>query len=85
MLAIQAMVSMAVLTAPSMGPAFTRHIGIHTSLVGVFVSVVYIGAMLASMAGGSLVLRWGAIRVSQVALLLCAAGLALLALTPWAA
>lgn len=83
-LAIQAMVSMAVLCVPSMAPAMARHLGVSASLVGLFVSCVYVGAMLSSMAGGSLVLRWGAIRVSQVGLLLCAGGLVMLALTPWA-
>lgn len=45
--------------------------------VGLYVALVYIGAMLAGQAGGALVRRWGPIRTSQVALVLCIAGLLL--------
>jgi MFS family permease len=84
-LAIQAMVSMAVLTVPAMAPAMARQMGVSVSLIGFFVSVIYLGAMASSMCAGSFVLRWGAMRVSQIGLLLCAAGLIVLACTPWPA
>ncbi len=81
-LAIQALVAMAVLTVPAMGPAMAEALGVSPTLVGTFVAVVYLGAMAASLLSGPLVVRYGAIRVSQAGLLLCAAGLALLAVAP---
>jgi predicted MFS family arabinose efflux permease len=79
-LAIQALVSMALITIPVMAPVLARDLGISSAYVGIYVAVVYAAAMLASLAAGAAVARFGAIRVSQVALLLCAAGIALSAL-----
>ena len=81
-LAIQALVAMAVLTVPAMAPAMAESLGVSPTLIGAYVAIVYIGAMLASMLAGPLVIRYGAIRVSQLGLLVCAAGLALLAKAP---
>jgi MFS family permease len=80
-LAIQAFVSMAVLTVPAMAPAMADALRVSPSLVGVYVACVYVGAMVASTLAGPLVLRYGALRVSQWGLLGCAAGMALLALS----
>lgn len=76
-LAVQALVSMAALTAPVLAPEVGAALGLPATLVGVFVALIYVGAMLSSLAAGDLVGRFGAIRVSQVCLLLCGAGLAL--------
>jgi MFS family permease len=76
-LAVQALVAMALLTLPVMAPAVAGALGISATYIGVYVAVVYAGAMLASLASGPAVARFGAIRVSQVGLTLCAAGLVL--------
>ena len=76
-LAIQAMVSMALLTLPVMAPSVARDLGISPVYIGLYIAVVYSGALFASLASGAAVRRWGAIRVSQAGLLLCAAGLGL--------
>lgn len=76
-LAIQAMVAMALITVPVMAPQIAQSLGISSALVGVFVSTTYIGAMTASLIGGVAVTRWGAMRVSQWGLAICALGLAL--------
>ncbi|HMS05428.1 MAG TPA: MFS transporter [Burkholderiaceae bacterium] len=81
-LAIQAMVSMALLTLPVMGPEVARALSAPTGLLGVYVALAYLGAMAASVIGGAAVARLGAVRISQLGLLLCAAGLLLSAL-PW--
>src|SRR5690349_24459133 len=81
-LAIQALVSMAVLTVPAMAPAMAQSLNVSPTLIGLYIAVVYVGAMLASLMSGPLVLRWGAIRVSQLGLLVCGAGLVLLAVAP---
>ena len=83
-LAIQALVSMAVLTVPAMAPAMAQSLNVSPTLIGLYIAVVYAGAMLASLMSGPWVLRWGAIRVSQLGLLVCAAGLVLLAAAPGA-
>jgi len=76
-LAIQAMVAMALLTLPAMAPAAAQALGISAVYIGLYVAVVYAGAIVASLASGPAVARFGAIRVSQAGLLLCAAGLVL--------
>ena len=82
-LAIQALVSMAVLAVPAMAPAAA--VWLHTSptLIGAYVALLYVGAIFSSLLAGPLVLRYGAIRVSQIGLLACALGLALMAVAPW--
>lgn len=81
-LTIQAMVSMALLTLPVMAPVVAPALGVSTTYVGLYVAMVYVGAMTGSLIGGAAVARFGAIRVSQAGLVLCAAGLTLCAL-PW--
>ena len=83
--AIQAMVSMALLTLPAMAPTVARGLGVPAALVGVYVGLCYLAAMLSSLVGGTLVRRWGAIRVSQVGLLCCTVGLLMCALPWWPA
>ena len=78
-LAIQAMAAMALLTLPVMAPAVEQATGVPAAYVGVYVAIVYVGAIFASLSAGAAVARWGAIRVSQGGLVLCAAGLALCA------
>jgi MFS family permease len=79
-LAIQAMVSLALLAVPVMATVMAQALGISATLIGVFVAIAYVGAIVASLASGSAVARFGAIRVSQAGLCLCAAGLTLCAL-----
>lgn len=80
--AIQAMVSMALLTLPAMAPVAAQGLGVPPALVGAYVALCYLAAMLSSLIGGTLVRRLGAIRVSQLGLALCAIGL-LLCAVPW--
>lgn len=78
-LAIQAMVSMALLTLPVMAPVVAAALGVSSAYVGVYVALVYVGAIVASLAAGTAVARFGAIRISQAGLLVCGLGLALCA------
>lgn len=84
-LAIQSLVSMAVITVPVLAPALAGALSVSPALVGVYIALVYAAAMLASLAGGAMVSRFGAIRVSQACLALCACGLAIGALPSLAA
>ena len=78
-LTIQAMASTALLALPVMAPVVARALNVSTAYTGLYVAVVYAGATAASLAAGAAVARFGAIRVSQAGLVLCAAGLGLCA------
>lgn len=80
--AVQAVVSLALLTLPAMAPAAAQALGVAPALVGAYVALCYFAAMGSSLVSGVLVRRLGAIRVSQFGLSLCALGL-LLCAVPW--
>jgi MFS family permease len=81
-LVIQAMVAMALLSLPVVAPVVAQTLQVSPALVGLYVSVTYAGAMVATLMGGATVARMGAIRASQWGLVLCALGL-LLCAVPW--
>lgn len=78
-LAIQAMVAMALLTLPAMAPKAAEAVAVSPALVGIYIAIAYLGAMMASLVSGGAVARYGAIRVSQLSLLVSATGLAICA------
>jgi len=78
-LAIQAMVAMALLTLPAMAPKVAEAMATSPALVGIYIALAYVGAMVASLVSGAAVARYGPIRVSQLGLVACAAGLVLCA------
>ncbi|HET9045942.1 MAG TPA: MFS transporter, partial [Casimicrobiaceae bacterium] len=81
-LAIQIYVSL-VATAPAvLAPEIATTFAIAPKWVGVFVSLVYVGAMFASLASGGFIERHGAIRVSQACVVLCLIGAWAVALAP---
>jgi MFS family permease len=73
-LAVQMLVSMAVLAVPVLAPAAAADVGVPATYVGLYIALVYGASMLSSLACGDLIRRLGAIRVSQLCLLACAAG-----------
>ena len=78
-LAIQALATMMVLAPPVFAGLAAPAFGVNANHIGVFTAVVYAAACLSTGMSGGPVRRYGAIRVSQAALLIGAAGLALLA------
>jgi MFS family permease len=76
-LAIQVFTSLAATATSVLAPEIGRDLGLAPELIGVFVGLIYAGAMSSSLASGGFVERFGAIRVSQVAVLLCAVGIAM--------
>lgn len=74
-LTVQSLAAMALLTLPVVAPAVAESLQISAAYVGLYVAIVYAGAMAASLMAGAAVRRYGAIRASQIALLLCAIGL----------
>ena len=71
-----------VFVVPAIAPAMARGLGVDESLVGVQVMLVYLTATLASLFTGSLVVRLGAVRATQLSIPTAALGLALCTLPP---
>jgi len=83
--ALQIFASLAA-TAPSvLAPEIARTFAIAPKWIGVFVGLVYAGAMLASLACGGFIERFGAIRVSQAGVMACAVGTLAIAVAPHSA
>ena len=59
-----------------LAPAIAASLGVPASLIGAFVGLVYVGAMVASLLSGAYIARHGAIRVSQACVAACAIGIA---------
>jgi len=76
-LAIQVMTALSMMAVPVLATNAAADIGVSATYIGLFVALVYLGAMISSVAGGALVLRFGAIRMSQACLLLCTTGLSI--------
>jgi len=75
--AIQVAAACAALTVPSIAPVIAARLDVPASMVGTYLSLLYAGASTAALAGGGVVLRFGAVRLSQACLVACAVGLAL--------
>ncbi len=75
---VQVASSAAVIGPTVAAPLLLQRLGLSAAAVGVFVSLVYLGAMVATQLGAHLVKRYGPIRTSQIALLISAVGLLLL-------
>jgi len=75
--AIQVMAALAALSVPAIAPAVAKAAAQPASMVGTYVSLLYLGSAGAALVSGSLVRTLGALRLSQLALALCALGLLL--------
>jgi len=75
--AVQTLVALGVYCAPVMAPVAARELGVPAAAIGYFISTAYLGSMVGSVTAGGWVARFGAIRVSQVGLVLALLGLAL--------
>ena len=81
-LAIQVYTSVTATAVAVLAPVLALEFGIAPSWIGVFIGLLYVGAMAGSLASGELVGRYGAIRVSQACVLLCAVGMIAMAVLP---
>ncbi len=77
MLAIQVMISLSVLSLGVMMPVVAHDLAIDPKLVGIFTAVIYAVAVVVALAAAAPIVRLGAVRVCQAALLMSAIGLAL--------
>ena len=76
---VQAVVTMGAVVPATVAPELARSLGVPTALIGLQVSLAYSGAVAVSFVTGRLVRRWGAVRTSQAACALTAAGAVLIA------
>ncbi len=63
------------LTIPVLAPSISAETGLNPGLIGLYTAILYGGSMISALAGGGFLLRFGALRVSQVSLLVVAIGL----------
>jgi MFS family permease len=81
MLAIQMMISLSVVSLSVMMPVVARDLAIDAKLIGVFTAITYGVAAVVALAAAAPIVRIGAVRVCQAALLMAAIGLAMNALS----
>ncbi len=81
-LGIQVFTALASAATAVLAPEIARDMGVPTQLVGVFVGLMFVGSMAASLASGYFIATYGAIRVSQICVLICAAGISFIAVLP---
>jgi MFS family permease len=79
-LAIQMQASMMVFTPPVLAPAAQGDIGVRASAVGIITALIYATSVASALLSGCLLDRVGAIRVSQLCLLFCCTGMAMMAI-----
>lgn len=77
--AVQVLSTMAFNTGPVLAPAAAPAMGASKDDVAYFVALVYLTSIFAVLAGGAMTRRLGPIRFTQIALLISASGVALLA------
>ena len=75
--AIQVVTALAALSVPAIAPAVAAATGQPASMIGIFIALMYLGSAAAALVSGALVPALGALRLSQLALALCALALGL--------
>ncbi|MEK9671327.1 MAG: MFS transporter [Rhodospirillaceae bacterium] len=84
--AAQTMGTIAVFGVPVLAPVIAPEMGIHATLVGLYVSMVYLTGQVTGLLTGGFIERYGALRLSQVSCIMAAAGIFLLfPASPWLA
>lgn len=79
MLTTYALVIMASMVLPVIAPVAQETFGVAARNVGIYTSILYLGAALSSLVASHLITRYGALRTSQGTVVFAAAGLVALA------
>jgi MFS family permease len=74
--ATQAFSTLGILALAAVAPAAASALGVSPALIGYQVGLVFFGAMLSASIAGGVVMRYGAVRASQIALSMLAVGCA---------
>ncbi len=77
--ATQMIVAMSNVILPTIAPKLAEMLGVNPVLIGYQVSLTFGAATIATIFGGNAVLRYGAARTTQIAMLCCAVGMLLFA------
>jgi MFS family permease len=85
MLLVQAMVTMALVSASVLAPAVAPALGLPPERIGLYAGLAYLSAMIVGLVSGHAVHRVGAIRLSRLALVAAAVGALIAAAAPAAA
>src|SRR3546814_10016536 len=75
MLVPQAFAYMSGLIMPVAAPAVAPDLGVNPALVGVFTGCIFFAGMISQISCGGFIIRYGALRMSQISLCLMATGL----------
>lgn len=78
-MAIQALVSMVVFAPAVFAPAAHDDIGFPASWVGILTALIFAAATCGALFSGGVIARVGALRMSQLSLMMCGSGIALMA------
>ncbi len=76
--AAQMVVTMSNSTLPTIAPKLAEALGLEPALIGYQVSILFGGAVVGTLFGGSYTRRFGACRTMQTSIFLCALGLAMM-------
>lgn len=79
-LVAQLIVSMSVAALPALAPLIAAARGVSPTYIGLYMALLYAAAMGSTLLASGAVIRHGSIRITQAALLSCAAGIACCAL-----
>lgn len=77
-LAVQVLAALVIYVPPVLAPAAQAEVGVRANSVGIVTALIFASATFAALRSGPAIARHGALRVSQLSLLLCAAGLAVM-------
>ncbi|GAB3678130.1 MFS transporter [Salinisphaera aquimarina] len=80
-LVAQSLAALAAFAPPVLAPVALADLSLSSDAwLGVYIALLYLAGMVSTLSSGDLIARFGPIRVTQISLLLCAAGIALVAL-----
>jgi MFS family permease len=82
--AIQAVAAMAIFSPAVLAPVAHSDVGYPASWVGIVTSLIFGAATGGALFSGGIIAKFGALRMSQISLLMCGAGMVLIAsANPW--
>jgi MFS family permease len=80
MLVQQAFATVSKMTLPVLGPLATADLGVEPAMIGVFVSVTAAFGLFATLSCGNFIRRYGALRISQLSLMVVGLGVCTMSL-----
>jgi MFS family permease len=77
-MAVQVLAALVLYVPPVLAPVAQSEVGVPASTVGVVTALIFVAATFAALRSGPRIARYGALRMSQISLVLSAAGLAVM-------